>query len=197
MYLAACETLRRDVFGIIQTSGSERAPMTLSSTVPPASRRAASPVTWYDVLGVTCGASAVTVRRAHHERLLLLHSYFAPPAQPADAQSPVAGAASRAAVAVEEAWLVLGDPEQRKRYDALLGLRPPIRRRRPIVPDVRGLFYRPSQAVAARAGLRLAVVRLTQDPLPVEGLVVGQHPDPGATVRYRSTLTVQVWHPAR
>jgi hypothetical protein len=165
--------------------------MTLSSTAPPASRRGAPPVTWYDVLGVTRGASAVTVRRAHDERLLLLRSYFAPGA---DAPSPVASAAA----AVEEAWLVLGDPEERKRYDAQLGLRPPIPpRRRLIVPDVRGLFYRPSQAVAATAGLRLAVVRLTPNPLPVEGLVVGQYPDPGETVRCQSTLTVQVWHPAR
>ena len=168
------------------------------------------PVTWYDVLGVSRGASAVTLRRAHDERLVLLRSYLAPaahtePAPLADGPSPVAGAASRAAAAVEQAWLVLGDPEQRKRYDALLGLRPPIRprgrlippRRRLIVPDVRGLFYRPSQEVAATAGLRLAVVRLTPDPLPVEGLVVGQSPDPGQTVRYQSTLTVQVWHPAR
>ena len=161
------------------------------------------PVTWYDVLGVTRGASAVTVRRAHDERLLQLRSYVTPPARtapapPTDTPSPVAGAVSRAAAAVEEAWRVLGDPEQRKRYDARLGLRPPIPpRRRLIVPDVRGLFYRPSQAVAATAGLRLAVVRLTSNPLPVEGLVVGQSPDPGQTVRYRSTLTVQVWHPAR
>jgi PASTA domain len=160
------------------------------------------PVTWYDVLGVTSGASAVTLRRAHDERLLQLRSYFTRPTSApktrADAPFPVASAAARAAAAVEEAWLVLGDPEQRKRYDALLGLRPPTpARRRLIVPDVRGLFYRPSQAIAAMAGLRLAVVRLTPDPLPVEGLVVGQSPDPGQTVRYQSTLTVQVWHPAR
>ena len=145
------------------------------------------PVTWYDVLGVSRGASAVTLRRAHDERLLRLRSYVT-----------LVSAAARAAVAVEEAWLVLGDPEQRKRYDALLGLRPPTPpRRRVIVPDVRGLFYRPTQAVAALAGLRLAVVRLTPDPLPVEGLVVGQSPDPGQTVRYQSRLTVRVWHPAR
>jgi hypothetical protein len=161
------------------------------------------PVSWYDVLGVSCGASAVTLRRAHDERLLQLRSFFPPmvplpPAPPATASSPVVSAASRAAVAVEEAWLVLGDPEQRRRYDVLLGLRPPVSpRRRVIVPDVRGLFYRPTQAVAATAGLRLAVVQLTSNPLPVEGLVVGQSPDPGATLRHRSTLTVQVWHPAR
>jgi hypothetical protein len=160
-------------------------------------------ITWYDVLGVTPGASAVTLRRAHDERLLQLRSYFAPPAQLpptqlADAPSPVVSAASRAAAAVEEAWLVLGDSEQRKRYDAQLGLHRPIPpRRRLTVPDMRGLFYWPSQAVAAMAGLRLTVVRLTPNPQPVEGLVVGQSPDPGETVRYRSTLTVQVWHPAR
>jgi hypothetical protein len=169
-------------------------PELASSAVP-------APVTWYDVLGVTGGASAVTLRRAHDERLLLLRSYFTPPAhtgptQPPDAPSPVASAAARAAAAVEQAWLILGDPEQRKRYDALLGLHPPVTpRRRLIVPDLRGLFYRPSQAVAAMAGLRLAVVRLTPEPLPVEGLVVGQSPDPGQAVRYRSTLTIQVWHP--
>jgi PASTA domain len=160
------------------------------------------PVTWYDVLGVSRGASAVTLRRAHDERLLQLSSYVTLPACQSESQpdpaSPVVSAAARAAVAVEEAWLVLGDPEQRKRYDALLGLRPPITpRRRVTVPDVRGLFYRPSQAVAATAGLRLAVVQLTSNPRPVEGLVVGQSPDPGATLRHRSTLTVQVWHPAR
>jgi hypothetical protein len=149
------------------------------------------PVSWYDVLGVSRGASAVTLRRAHDERLQQLRSYLTPPA-------PVLGAASRAAAAVEEAWQVLGDPERRKRYDAQLGPCPSARpRRRLIVPDVRGLFYRPSQAVAATAGLRLAVVQLTPNPLPVEGLVVGQSPDPGATVRHRSTLTVQVWHPER
>jgi PASTA domain len=181
------------------------------------------PVTWYDVLGVTCGASAVTLRRAHDERLQLLRAYFAASARTAsvpvpatptvathtiatptaatpltDASSLVIGAASRAAAAVEAAWLVLGDSEQRRRYDARLGLQltvPPGRRL--TVPDVRGLFYRSSQAVAAMAGLRLTVIRLTADPLPVEGLVVGQSPDPGETVKHRSRLTIQVWHPAR
>jgi hypothetical protein len=174
------------------------------------------------VLGVTCGASAVTLRRAHDERLQLLRAYFAASARtasapvqaaqtvapsarkptvatpPTDAPSLVIDAASRAAAAVEAAWLVLGDSEQRRRYDARLGLQLTVSSgRRLTVPDVRGLFYRSSQAVAAMAGLRLAVVRLTADPLPVEGLVVGQSPDPGETVRHRSRLTIQVWHPAR
>jgi hypothetical protein len=148
-------------------------------------------ITWYDVLGVVPGASGVTVRRAHDERLLQLrHDLLA------GAPAPVVSAAARAAEAVEAAWLVLGDRERRGRYDAQLGPRR-VRGRRVIVPDVRGLFYQPCRAVVVTAGLRPAVVRLTEDPLPVEGLVVGQSPGPGETVRYQSTLTVQVWHPPR
>ena len=86
------------------------------------------PVTWYDVLGVTRGASAVTLRRAHDERLLQLRSYFPAmatmaPDRPAD--GGLAGgrraAVARPPSAVEEAWRVLGDPERRRRYDAWLG----------------------------------------------------------------------------
>ena len=47
------------------------------------------------------------------------------------------------------------------------------------------------------AGLRLAVVRLTQDPMPVEGLVVGQSLAAGSHVKAGTTLTVRVWHPPR
>jgi curved DNA-binding protein CbpA len=70
-------------------------------------------------------------------------------------------------------------------------------RRRLTVPDTRGLFFRSCQAVVAVAGLRLETVQLTAEPSPVEGLVAGQWPAPGARVRRLSTLTVQVWHPPR
>jgi hypothetical protein len=164
------------------------------------------------------------------------------------AAAPVVSAAGRAREAVEVAWLVLGDPDRRQRYDKEIGLhgrralrgssgfgegpaqygRDPYdlmraaggladhetwdafaallswmgperaqRRRRRVVPDLRGLFYRPCQAVVTMAGLRLVVVRLTPDPMPVEGLVVGQSPAAGAAVRGLSTLTVQLWHPRR
>lgn len=72
---------------------------------------------------------------------------------------------------------------------------PPPRGR--TVPDVRGLFYQPCRDVVTMAGLRLAVVRLTQDPMPVEGLVVSQSPAAGSHVRAGTTLTVRVWHPPR
>jgi curved DNA-binding protein CbpA len=75
------------------------------------------------------------------------------------------------------------------------GPAPPPRRR--TVPDVRGLFYQPCRAVVTMAGLRLAVVRLTSDPAPVEGLVTGQSPDAGTQVKSGATVTVRVWHPSR
>jgi hypothetical protein len=71
------------------------------------------------------------------------------------------------------------------------------RRRLLPVPDLHGMFYRSCQAAVSMSGLRLAVVRLTPEPLPVEGLVVGQSPAPGTQVRRQSTVTVQVWHPPR
>ena len=75
------------------------------------------------------------------------------------------------------------------------GPAPPPRWR--TVPDVRGLFYQPCRNVVTMTGLRLAVVRLTPDPMPVEGLVVGQSLAAGSHVRTGTTLTVRVWHPPR
>jgi hypothetical protein len=200
-------------------------------------------ITLYDALGVTAGASADTLRYAREERVRQLR-----PGLEAGAPAPVVAAATRAREAVEAAWLVLGDPGLRHRYDKEIGLHrdrglrgspgfaegamhgdgdpydltrstgglldadllrsftaltawmtplpaPPARR--VTVPDLRGLFYRPCHAAATMAGFRLDVVRLTQDPAPVEGLVVGQSPPPGAAVRRQSTLTVEVWHPPR
>jgi hypothetical protein len=67
--------------------------------------------------------------------------------------------------------------------------------RRVIVPDVQGLFVGPCLHAVGRAGLRIETVRLTEHPMPVEGLVVDQSPAPGTTARRSSTLTVRVWHP--
>ena len=63
------------------------------------------------------------------------------------------------------------------------------------VPDVRGLFYKECMLVIGRRGLRINVVRLTEHPMPVDGLMVGQSPDPQAQVERNSHLIVQVWHP--
>jgi len=63
------------------------------------------------------------------------------------------------------------------------------------VPEVRGLFYSVCFATVGRLGLRVAAVRLTQHPMPVDGLIVGQSPAPGRKARRDSQLTVQVWHP--
>ena len=67
--------------------------------------------------------------------------------------------------------------------------------RRVIVPDLRGLFARSCLRAAGDLGLHLEMVRLTEQPMPVEGLVVDQSPLPGSKVRRSSTLTVEIWHP--
>jgi hypothetical protein len=69
--------------------------------------------------------------------------------------------------------------------------------RRVTVPDVRGLFYPVCLQIAGRLGLRITTIQLTEHPMPVEGLVVGQSPRPATKARRVSELTVQVWHPPR
>ena len=199
----------------------------------------AAGITWYDVLGVTAGASSDTLHDAYERRTRQLR-----PELFSGAPSPVVLAATRARASVEAAWLVLGDASRRQRYDAQIGLHrkrgggfkdgppqygqdpyellgaigglidgdlpdaakalvswmaplPTPPRRRLLVPDVRGLFYRPCLATLTAAGLRMAAQRVTPDPQPVEGLVVDQSPTAGSQVRYMSTLTVRVWHPPR
>jgi hypothetical protein len=73
----------------------------------------------------------------------------------------------------------------------------PAPSRRIAVPDVRGLFAGPCRRLIGDRGLHVEVVRLEQDPMPVEGLVVDQSPPPGGSVRRDGTVTVQVWHPRR
>ena len=50
--------------------------------------------------------------------------------------------------------------------------------RRVAVPDVRGLFFSVCLGITGKLGLRLTTVRLTEHPMPVDGLVVGQSPEP-------------------
>jgi PASTA domain len=76
--------------------------------------------------------------------------------------------------------------------------RPSWRRPRQVTaPDVRGLFFGPCHDALARAGVRVRAVRLTEDPMPVEGLVVDQSPAPGENMPLPGPLTVRVWHPPR
>ena len=64
-----------------------------------------------------------------------------------------------------------------------------------MVPDVRGLFYVTCLQIVGKLGLRIREIQLTEHPMPVEGLVVGQSPRPATKARRASELTVQVWHP--
>jgi hypothetical protein len=67
--------------------------------------------------------------------------------------------------------------------------------KRVAVPDVRGLFFSVCLGITGKLGLRVITVRLTEHPMPVDGLVVGQSPGPAAQARRGSALTLQVWHP--
>ena len=75
--------------------------------------------------------------------------------------------------------------------------RPRRRARQVPAPDVRGLFFGPCHDALARAGVRVRAVRLTEDPMPVDGLVVDQSPAPGENMPLPGSLTVRVWHPPR
>jgi hypothetical protein len=71
----------------------------------------------------------------------------------------------------------------------------PRRPRRAEVPDVRGLFYSVCLEITGKLGFRIITVRLTEHPMPVDGLVVSQSPGPAVRARRGSALTLQVWHP--
>ena len=45
-----------------------------------------------------------------------------------------------------------------------------------MVPDVRGLFYGVCLETVGKLGLRVTAIRLTEHPMPVDGLVVDQSP---------------------
>jgi hypothetical protein len=49
--------------------------------------------------------------------------------------------------------------------------------------------------VAARHGLKVGIVRLTEHPMAVDGLVVDQDPRPPTKAYRGDKLTVQLWHP--
>jgi curved DNA-binding protein CbpA len=67
----------------------------------------------YDVLGARVDASDDDLRRAYHRRAGALH-----PDRHSGAPEPELRDAERAMQQLNAAWEVLGDPDQRRRYDA-------------------------------------------------------------------------------
>jgi DnaJ domain len=162
-------------------------------------------VTWYDVLGVLPGAEARKIKREYDAKAALLG-----PGLISGAPPNVVTAVMRAQDLLDTARTMLCDPESRRRYDEVAGLRRSggglgqhgtgieaagRRDRRAAVPDVRGLFYRVCLEVATRHGLHVRIVRLTERPMAVDGLVVDQDPRPPSKASRGGTLTVQLWHP--
>ena len=184
-----------------------------------------SVITWYDVLGVLPDAAPDDIREAWQARQAALQAgtlagassevlaaadrarqavqeawrVLADPAaresydeevgfaRPGEGLAPPGRGPMGPDVGLGEGWST-ADEEALEPY--------PGRASRVVVPDVRGLFYRACTDAVGRVGLRVAAIRLTPHPMPVEGLVVSQAPAPGERVRHDSTLTVRLWHPS-
>jgi len=65
------------------------------------------------------------------------------------------------------------------------------------VPDFRGLGVHDALYGSVTSDLHPKIVRLTENPAPVEGVVVDQDPPPCTRVRRNSTVTLQVLHPTK
>jgi hypothetical protein len=72
-------------------------------------------VTYYEVLGVSTGATAKAIRRAYVDRARLHHPDFH-----TNADASVRLDAEREMQRLNDAWAVLGDPQRRREYDATL-----------------------------------------------------------------------------
>ena len=75
-------------------------------------------LTWYDILGISPGASSATIRRAYEDKVQQLR-----PDRIAGAPANVIAAATRGRQALDGAWRVLGDRATRERYDDETGIR--------------------------------------------------------------------------
>jgi len=182
-------------------------------------------MTWYDVLGALPAAEARTLRRKYEEKASLLRPELISGAPPdvvtavrraqelldtawgvlgdpdsrnrydeAAGLRRSGGGLGQPGTGIESAGLA---PAGRGIIGGLAGWLGPRRRRNGAgrVPDVRGLFYHVCLEVAARRGLHVRTVRLTERPMAVDGLVVDQDPRPPTKAHRGGTLTVQVWHP--
>jgi beta-lactam-binding protein with PASTA domain len=66
-----------------------------------------------------------------------------------------------------------------------------------VVPDFIGRLASDRFEIAAAAGVKTEVHRLTEPPAPVPGVVVAQAPPPGRRVRRDSVVVLDVEHQAR
>ena len=154
-------------------------------------------MTWYDILGALPGAEARTLKLKYDAKTALLRPELVDAAPP-----NIVMAVMRAQELLDAAWQVLGDPQDRRRYDEAAGFRrsggglgqpgtglasaglalgggpgPRLRwNRLGTAPDVRGLFFSVALEVATRRGLQVRSVQLTEHAMAVDGLVVDQDP---------------------
>jgi PASTA domain len=80
--------------------------------------------------------------------------------------------------------------------DGIVSWLAPSRQSRVVrVPDFRGRFVSETFLPSLQAGVKTEIVRLTQHPAPVDGVVVLQDPSPGTRIRRDSTVFLIVRHP--
>lgn len=80
--------------------------------------------------------------------------------------------------------------------DAVVTWLAPSRQSRVVkVPEFRGQHVSETFLPALQAGVKTQVVRLTEHPAPVDGLVVRQDPSAGKRVKRDSTVFLIVRHP--
>ncbi len=66
--------------------------------------------------------------------------------------------------------------------------------RKVLVPDFRGMRVGDSRHEALRAGVKIHLTRLIDNPAPVEGIIIDQQPSAGTRVKRGCTVNVSVFH---
>jgi hypothetical protein len=114
-------------------------------------------ITWYDILGILPGAASDTVLRAYLDKARQLER-----TQVAGVSPAVGHAAVRGRMALDAAWLILGNPAEREQYDEQIGV---ARKGTGLVrsgPTLRGRRF--------DRATRTAVVQARRRPDPLEAL---------------------------
>ena len=119
----------------------------------------------YEVLGIDRSATADDIRTAYRQRARETH--------------PDAGGLPGEFQAVQAAWEVLGDPEQRRRYDRSGKSSTGISESR-AVPDILGVSVIVAVRRLVSAGFAPRLILIPDQHEELADVVIGQQPSPGA-----------------
>lgn len=131
----------------------------------------------YDVLGINRSASADDIRAAYRQRARETH--------------PDAGGHPGEFQAVQAAWEVLGDPEQRRRYDRS-GMSSTGRNESRAVPDILGVSVIIAVRRLVSAGFAPRLMLIPEQHEDLADVVIGQQPSPGDQYSVGAVVDVAV-----